>query len=171
MNAAGRPCEIEYEVNGYSKIVFLDEDGNRTSEATPVCPEWIQAPDGEYPYEPVPEENTEPEPFHRAKMMWIPTQQDEELVETCLQALNAHKANKWVVSSVHMESVLRLGSYSSGYINDEVVHYLLQHHTKVFGLPKDHEHSVLFNSSFVDKMKNVYQEQTLTCTPEELHRY
>ena len=64
MNAAGRPCEIEYEVNGYSKIVFLDEDGNRTTEeiplprlifidgqfiATPVCPEWTQAPDGDYP--------------------------------------------------------------------------------------------------------------------------
>ena len=121
MNAAGRPCEIEYEVNGYSKIVFLDEDGNWTTEeiplprlifvdgqfiATPICPEWTQAPDGEYPYEPVPEENTEPEPFHLAKMMRIPSQQDEELVETCLQALNAHKANKWVVSSVHMESVL-----------------------------------------------------------------
>ena len=41
----------------------------------------------------------------------------------------------------------------------------------MFGLPEDHEHSVLFNSSFVAKMKNVYQEQTLTRTPEELHRY
>ena len=140
MNAAGRPCEIEYEVNSYLKIVFLDEDGNRTTEeiplprlifvdgqfiATPVCPEWTQAPDGELPYEPVPEDNTEPKPFYLANMMQIPTQQDKDLVETCLQALTTHNVNKWVVSCVHMESVLRLGSYSSGYINDEVVHYML----------------------------------------------
>ena len=82
--------------------------------------------------------------------------EDEDLVETCLQALEAHNANKWVVSCVHQESVLRLGSFKSA---------------KLFGLPEDHEHSVLFHSYFVNKMKNVYQEQTLTRSPDELHHY
>ena len=65
--------------------------------------------------------------------------------------------------------MLRLGSFESGYVNDEVVNYLLQHHAKVFGLPEDHEHSVLFHSYFVNKLVNVYQEQTLTHSPDELH--
>ena len=75
MNAAGQPCNIEYGVDSYSKIVFLDEDGNQTTDkiplprllfidgqfiATPVCPEWIQAPEGQHPYQWVPEGNVEP---------------------------------------------------------------------------------------------------------------
>ena len=101
-------------------------------------------------------------------MMRTPTEEDEDLVQTCLQALEAHNANKWVVSCVHQESVQRLGSFKSGYVNNEVVHYLLRHHTKVFGLPEEHEHSVLFHSYFVNKMINVYQEQTLTHSPEAI---
>ena len=104
-------------------------------------------------------------------MMWTPTKEDEDLVETCLQALEAHNANKWAVSCVHQESMLRLGSFESGYVNDEVVHYLLRHHSRIFGLPEDHEHAVLFQSYFVNKLVNVYQEQTLTRSPDELHRY
>ena len=76
MNAAGRPCNIEYGVDGYSKIVFLDGDGYQTPDeiplprllfvdgqfiATPVCPEWVQAPEGQHPYQRVPEGNLEPE--------------------------------------------------------------------------------------------------------------
>ena len=186
MNAAGRPCNIEYGVDGYSKIVFLDGDGNRTTDemplprllfvdgqfiSMPVCPEWIQAPEGQHPYQQVPEGNLEPERYHLANMMQTPTKEDEDLVETCLQALEAHNANKWVVSCVHQESMLRLGSFKSGYVNDEVVHYLLRHHSRIFGLPEDHEHAVLFHSYFVNKLVNVYQEQTLTPSPDELHRY
>ena len=75
MNVAGRHCNIEYGVDGYSKIVFLDGDGNRTTDemplprllfvdsqliATPECPKWIQAPEGKHPYQRVPEGNLEP---------------------------------------------------------------------------------------------------------------
>ena len=84
MNIAGRPCNIEYGVDGYSKIVFLDGDGNQTPDeiplprllfvdgqfiAMPVCPEWVQAPEGQHPYQRVPEGNLEPERYHLANMM------------------------------------------------------------------------------------------------------
>ena len=47
-------------------------------------------------YQWVPEGNLEPERYHLANMMRTPSKEDEDLVETCLQALEAHNANKWL---------------------------------------------------------------------------
>ena len=96
---------------------------------------------------------------------------EEEKVELCLETLEFHQKNKWVVSLVHINSVRRLGSYDHGNLNNEIITYLQKHHQKIFGWPAISDRTIMFNSFYVEKMKKVYQEQTLTHTADTLMRY
>ena len=64
------------------------------------------------------------------------------------------------------------GSYvDHGYVNDEIITYLLKHHKRTFGLPTIPDRTVMFNAFYVEKLKSVYQEQTLTQSTDTLMHY
>ena len=85
-----------------------------------------------------------------------------------LRLLDGHPKNKYVVRAVHINSVRRLGTLEGGYVNDEVISYLIKHQKKPFGLPELPSNVAIFGSFFVEKLKGVYQEQGLIGTSQSL---
>ena len=109
MMASGQPIDIEFGINGYSKVVFHDEAGNWTGEdiplsrlllvdgqfiATPVCPKWNQAPEGGHHYPRIPEDLVSPMRYHFVDFMKQISAKEEEKVELCLKTLELHQKNK-----------------------------------------------------------------------------
>ena len=104
--ASGQCIDIEFGINLYSKVVFLDEDGNQTGEeiplprlllvdgqfiATPVCPKWNQAPEGGHPYPRIPEDLVSPMRYHFVEFMKQMSAKEEKKLSCVLRLLSCIK--------------------------------------------------------------------------------
>ena len=70
-----------------------------------------------------------------------------------LRFLDRHKKNKYVVPTVLIESVRRLGTHEGGYVNDEVILYLIKHQQTLFALPELLSNVAFFGSFYVKNLK------------------
>ena len=103
---------------------------------TPPSPTWVKCTSEGHPYARVPEGNAYPTRTHLSELLVTPEEINIDLSQMALRLLDGHQKNKYVVPAVHINSVRRLGIFEGGYVNDEVITYVIKHQQKLFGLPE-----------------------------------